>query len=111
MTGDEPADLRSQDLPARWWLRLGHDLRAPIAPMRMALQLLRGGQATPREQQNALRILDRQFDQMLEQIDDLSDLARLNAGNFGSNPSPADLNLVLDIVGGKTSLVRRLEEK
>jgi signal transduction histidine kinase len=77
----------------------------------MALQLLRAGQASASEQQDALRAMDRQFEQLLANIDDMSDLARMSAGTFSPNLSPADLNLVLDIVGGKSGLMRSMEEK
>jgi two-component system CheB/CheR fusion protein len=111
MSGDRPETDQSPCVPTRWWLRLGHDLRAPIAPMRMALQLLRSGQANPRDQQEALRVLERQFEQLLANIDDISNLARMSAGLFSSEMPPADLNLVLDVVNGKTALARCLEEK
>ena len=111
MSGDRPEISPLQGVPPRWWLRLGHDLRAPIAPMRMALQLLRSGQANSVDQQEALRVLDRQFEQLLANIDDMSNIARMNAGLFNPDMSPADLNLVLDIIGGKNGLAKSLAEK
>lgn len=98
-------------IPKQWWLRLGHDLRAPIAPIRLAVQLLRSGHGTPAEQQAALRLMDRQIDQLLADIEDISELARLNAGTFAFRPVAADMNLVLDIVSGRSALGRTLEEK
>lgn len=99
------------DISPRWWLRLGHDLRAPIAPMRMAVQLLRNGQGSPAEQREAMDVLDRQIDQLLANIEDLADLARVNAGIFKMDRVPGDLNLVMDIVSGRNALLRRLDSK
>lgn len=106
--GDEASPA---GIPARWWLRLGHDLRAPIGPMRMAMQFLRGNQGSPEERQDALSLLDRQMDQLLANIDDLSDLARINAGVFAVKPASGDLNLVVDLVDGRKGLARQLEER
>jgi len=113
MTGEEivAGQNRVDDIPAQWWLRLGHDLRAPIAPMRLALQLLRSGQGSAAERQGTLAVLDRQLDHLLANINDLSDLARINAGTFTANIAPADLNLVIDIVEGRQPLGSRLYER
>jgi hypothetical protein len=44
-------------LPAGWWRRVRHDLRSAIAPMRMAVQLLRaGGMRLQAEGDGALRL-------------------------------------------------------
>jgi len=102
---------RADEIPAQWWLRLGHDLRAPIAPMRLALQLLRSAQGSAAERQETLAALDRQLDHLLANINDLSDLARINAGTFALNIAPADLNLVIDIVEGRQALSSRLSER
>ena len=37
-------------IPAEWWLRLAHDLRGPVAPMRMAVQMMRGGWVSAADQ-------------------------------------------------------------
>jgi signal transduction histidine kinase len=102
---------RADEIPAQWWLRLGHDLRAPIAPMRLALQLLRSAQGSAAERQETLAALDRQLDHLLANINDLSDLARINAGTFALNIAPADLNLVIDIVEGRQALSSRFSER
>jgi K+-sensing histidine kinase KdpD len=111
---DEPPDAGeppNEKIPSRWWLRLGHDLRSPIAPMRMALQLLRGGPERSAEQREALIVLERQIDQLLVEIEDLSDLARINAGTFATKLAPTDLNLVIDMIAGRAALGRRLDER
>lgn len=105
------AGQQPEALPAEWWSHLGHDLRSSIAPMRMAVQLLKSGRIAAADQEDALQVIDRQIDQLLTNIDDLSDLLRLNAGKAIMNPAPNDLNLLLDIVSGRSSLLKRLEAR
>jgi signal transduction histidine kinase len=98
-------------IPAQWWLRLGHDLRGPIAPMRMAVQMMRSGAVTLADQEEALRMIDRQIDVLLGSIEDLGELMRLNAGAFSFQPEEADLGGALDRVAGKAALERWLHER
>jgi signal transduction histidine kinase len=98
-------------LPEQWWTRLGHDLRGPLGPMRMAVQLLRSGLAEEAERQEALQVLDRQIDRLLGEIDDVADLMRLRNGALALRPSDGDLNLVLDPIAGRAALLRALAER
>jgi len=98
-------------IPADWWLRLAHDLRGPVAPMRMAVQMMRGGWVSAGDQEEALRMIDRQMDSLLASIEDVGELMRLNAGAFSFQPQDADLGAVLDRVAGRASLERWLDER
>jgi signal transduction histidine kinase len=98
-------------IPAEWWLRLAHDLRGPVAPMRMAVQMMRGGWVSAADQEEALRMIDRQIDVLLGGIEDLGELMRLNAGAFSFQPQDADLGAVLDRVAGKAALERWLQDR
>lgn len=98
-------------VPAEWWLRLGHDLRGPVAPMRMAVQMLRGGWVGAADQEEALRMIDRQIDTLLGSIEDLGELMRLNAGVFAFDAQVADLCATLDRVAGKAALERWLKDR
>lgn len=98
-------------IPAEWWLRLGHDLRGPVAPMRMAVQMLRGGWVGPADQEEALRMIDRQIDSLLGNIEDLGELMRLNAGTFAFHAQVSDLCAALDRIAGKAALERWLQER
>lgn len=111
MNREPPESPAPAEISPRWWLRLGHDMRAPVAPMRMALEILRNGHGTADERDEALRMLDRQVDRLLATIEDMSDLARINAGTFVANLANCDLNLALDIVQGKNALSKCLQEK
>ena len=106
---DEPNSVAG--IPAEWWLRLAHDLRGPIAPMRMAVQMMRGGWVSAGDQEEALRMIDRQMDALLGSIEDLGELMRLNAGAFSFQPQDADLGAVLDRIAGKAALERWLQER
>ena len=98
-------------IPADWWLRIAHDLRGPVAPMRMAVQMMRGGWVSAADQEEALRMIDRQIDVLLGGIEDLGELMRLNAGAFGFQPQEADLAAVLDRIAGKAALERWLQDR
>lgn len=98
-------------IPAEWWLRLGHDLRGPVAPMRMAVQMMRGGWVNAADQEEALRMIDRQIDALLAGIEDVGELMRLNAGAFAFQPQDADLGAVLVRLDGKAALERWLQDR
>jgi light-regulated signal transduction histidine kinase (bacteriophytochrome) len=98
-------------VPPSWWSRLGHDLRGPLGPMRMAVQLLRSGRGSGDEQREALQVLDRQIDRLLSEIDDAADLVRARNGIALVRPRPGDLHLVLDAVSGRVGLLRCLAER
>lgn len=94
-----------------WTSRIAHDLRGPITPIRMAVQLLKGGRVSVAEQQEALLLIDRQLDQLLETVQDLSDLIRAEAGRLPGNARPSDLNLVVDLLSSRGGLQHQLAEK
>jgi hypothetical protein len=103
-----PSDL---GLPAEWWGRLGHDLRGPLGPIRMAVQLLRNERAAERERNDALQVIERQVDRLLVEIDDAADLLRMRNGIYALRALPGDLNLVLDPIGSRVTLLRALAER
>jgi signal transduction histidine kinase len=105
------ADGVDLGVPEQWWARLGHDLRGPLGPMRMAVQLLRAGRAEDAERHEALQVLDRQIDRLLAEIEDVADLMRLRNGAFSLRLRDADLNLVLDPIAGRVALLRALAER
>ncbi|MBR8457899.1 MEDS domain-containing protein [Burkholderia dolosa] len=59
---------------------LGHELRNPLTPISLALELIRNrdGHATP----NELAIIQRQLDHMVRLIDDLLDVSRITRGKI-----------------------------
>lgn len=99
------------DIPSEWWLRLGHDLRGPIAPMRMAVQMLRGGWVTPADQEEALQLIDRQMDVLLGNIDDVAELLRIQAGTFACKPAAGDMGSLFELLEGQSALRRWLDDR
>ena len=98
-------------MPAGWWQRVRHDLRGAVAPVRMAVQLLRGNRVDAREREEALAVIDRQLEQLLAGIDDLGDLLRVQAGLPLAQHASQDANLLLDVVCGRGGLIRALAER
>lgn len=98
-------------LPAGWWQRVRHDLRGALGPIRMATQLLRGGRMQPAEHDEALQVIDRQIETLLAAIEDVGELLRVQAGAAAGAASEQDANLLLDVVCGRSALVRGLAER
>jgi PAS domain S-box-containing protein len=70
---------------------LAHELRNPLAPVRNAAEILsRVNHDDPRSRR-ATGILLRQVSHMARLVDDLLDVARVNAGKLEIRPQPCDL--------------------
>ena len=102
------APEHDRGLPPGWWKRVRHDLRSSIAPMRMAVQLLRAGRVEAAEREEALQVLDRQLEQLLAAVEDVGELMHAQAGTLASNAARQDLNLLPDVLCGRGGLVREL---
>jgi signal transduction histidine kinase len=76
--------------------------------MRMATQLLRGGRVDEKEREEALQVLDRQLERLLETVEDIGDLLQVQGGTLALRSEPQDANLLLDVVCGRGALVREL---
>lgn len=79
---------------------LGHELRNPLAPITLALQLMqrREPDAVPRERQ----IIDRQVRHLSRMVDDLLDVSRIVSGKIVLRQEPLDLR---DVVARALELV------
>ncbi|RQZ69109.1 ATP-binding protein [Burkholderia sp. Bp9004] len=73
---------------------LGHELRNPLTPISLALELIRhrNGQATP----NEIAIIQRQLDHMVRLIDDLLDVSRITRGKIALKKEPVQLADIVD---------------
>jgi signal transduction histidine kinase/CheY-like chemotaxis protein len=74
---------------------LAHELRNPLAPLRMGLALLEAGAGADVATQ-ARTIMDRQLRHMVRLIDDLLDLARVSQGRIELQSSRISLTTVID---------------
>ena len=77
----------------------------------MAVQLLHGGRIDAADRDEALQVIDRQIDCLVAGIDDLSDLLRMAAGTFVLNVAINDLNLVLDVLCGRSAVRKALDAR
>ena len=82
-------DLREADLRKSEFLAtLSHELRNPLTPIRLALKLMEQGQT---HTGNAVRIMQRQVQQLVRLVDDLLDATRLSSNKIQLRRTRADL--------------------
>ena len=80
---------------------LGHELRNPLAPMRMALHVLDHDSAPASALARAREILDQQVTQMTRLVDDLMDVSRVALGKISLERKPVALrDLVHEAIDG-----------
>jgi len=72
------ADRRKNEFLAT----LAHELRNPLAPIRIGLELLRRGQGNAAATDQACGMMERQVSQMVRLIDDLLDISRITRGRL-----------------------------
>jgi signal transduction histidine kinase/ActR/RegA family two-component response regulator len=71
---------------------LAHELRNPLAPIRMAVEIVRRRRPTSGQ---ALDIIDRQVDQLTRLVDDLLDVSRITRGKVELRKEWVDLRSVV----------------
>ncbi len=81
------ADRRKDEFLAM----LGHELRNPLAPIRMALHVLDHEAAPAAALARARAILDQQVEQMSRLVEDLMDVSRVALGKLSLQRSPTDV--------------------
>jgi len=75
---------------------LSHELRNPLAPIRMAIALLNKMGPPQPELQHLRDTIDRQAQQLTRLLDDLLDVSRITSGKIGLVKEPIDLRLAVD---------------
>lgn len=88
------ATLReADDRKSEFLATLSHELRNPLAPMRVALPLIaQGGPSAPA----AMQIMERQFRQLVRLVDDLLDATRLSKNKIQVRKVRTDVIEVID---------------
>jgi two-component system CheB/CheR fusion protein len=82
---------------------LGHELRNPLHPMRLAIAVMRSACAHDPKVARAHAIVDRQVTQMTRLIDDLLDVSRISSGKMLLRYERFDLvELVRTVLGDRT---------
>ena len=88
------ATLReADDRKSEFLATLSHELRNPLAPMRVALPLIAKGGATATA---AMQIMERQFRQLVRLVDDLLDATRLSKNKIQVRKVRTNLIEILD---------------
>ena len=88
------SDLREADRQKNEFLAtLSHELRNPLAPIRFALQLIERGKDN--DQGDALKVINRQFQQLTRLVDDLLDATRLSRNMIQVRKTRVDLVPIL----------------
>lgn len=80
------ADQRKDEFLAT----LAHELRNPLAPIRFALETLKGGNP-PATAARARDVIDRQVGQLVRLVDDLLDVSRITTGKMVLRREPHEL--------------------
>ena len=74
---------------------LAHELRNPLAPVRNALEILRGGNADAPLVDKALATMERQVDHLARLVDDLLDLSRVMRGKITLRKQKVALDTII----------------
>jgi signal transduction histidine kinase len=84
------ADQRKDEFLAT----LAHELRNPLAPIRFALDALKG-ESSPANTAHARDVIERQVGQLVRLVDDLLDVSRITANKIQLRREPLDLARVM----------------
>lgn len=76
---------------------LAHELRNPLAPIRTGLELIRIAQHNPETLGKALKMMNRQLNQLVHLIDDLMEIARVNSGKIELRNQRIDFSSVVNM--------------
>ncbi len=90
-----------------------HDLRNPLSALMGALELLEmsGGETMPDEQAELLRYAQESGERLLQLINTMLDLARMEAGRFEPTWEPVEVAPLVEEVAEEASLSATLEEQ
>ena len=86
------ADRRKDEFLAM----LAHELRNPLAPIRMGLELIRLAGDTPGSVERVRAMMERQIGHMVRLIDDLLDVSRITSGKLQLQPEPTPLDMLVN---------------
>ncbi len=87
---------------------VSHELRNPLSPITMAVQMLKASAPADDRVQNALRIIERNTRHVARLVDDLLDLARAARGTLNIERKPLDLSrLLVQLLGTMHEDARR----
>lgn len=79
----------------RFVAAVAHELRNPLAPIRNALEILRSARDNRAAVEQALGMMERQVDQMVRLISDLTDVSRIGQGKLQLHKERVELATVI----------------
>ncbi len=85
------ADRRKDEFLAT----LAHELRNPLAPIRMGLEVLKRVDLSSTSAEQTRAMMDRQLRQLTHLVDELTDLSRITSGRLDLNKEPVALSVIL----------------
>ena len=85
------ADRRKNEFLAM----LAHELRNPLQPIRMAIELMRSPATPPDKREWSYVVIERQVSQLVRLVDDLLDASRITSGKLSLRKARVDLAAVL----------------
>ena len=71
---------------------LSHELRTPLTPIKVQLHLLKNAGGDPERHRKATQMLERNFQRLSSLVDELLEVARLQAGNLKLDTGPMELD-------------------
>lgn len=86
--------LRNDEERRRLFAAIGHDLRTPLTSLQAAIEALQDGVAT--DPARYLRLMSKDVADLERLIEDLTLLARIDAGRLELRPAPFDLSELAD---------------
>jgi CheY-like chemotaxis protein/anti-sigma regulatory factor (Ser/Thr protein kinase) len=99
----KPASLHGGNGRSAFIARLTHELRNPLAPIRMALQIMQVSEGDVATTRAARVIIDRQLKQLTRLIDDLADITQLENGSLELR---CELTSLTALVNGALDIAR-----
>ncbi len=75
---------------------LSHELRNPLAPMRTALAVLAHAEPGGKHATKSIEVIARQLDHLVQIVDDLLDVARIERGKLELRPEPLELGTIIE---------------
>ncbi len=85
------ADRRKDEFLAT----LAHELRNPLAPIRMGLEVLKRVEHSSQTGEQTRAMMDRQLHQLIRLVNDLMDVSRISSGRIELQKTPVPLGTVL----------------
>ncbi|MDQ4139082.1 MAG: ATP-binding protein, partial [Bacteroidota bacterium] len=88
------------EFKSRFFANISHEFRTPLSLIRGTVEKLRKKEDAASEKQVDYQIIDRNADRLLQMINQMLDLSRLEAGKLTLHPQPGNLSNLLKVLGG-----------